>query len=294
MIDGSSMAADLQLQRETLPSLLDQVGILTARAKPDKQPIRLIHHFACTGGTLFSKCLASMPNVQLLSEVAPYSRMQSSSASAFAPTDLIRLLRASSQGSRPSLEREIFTRGVKAVSEDCARAGLRLVIREHCHSKYCCGREMLEASGLASILADEFSVCSLVTVRHPLDSFLSLIEHGWVNFTPGDLREYSKRYIQFIDDHAGASIFRYEDFVDDPDASMRKICDYLDMAFAPGFEEVFPVHRLSGDSGRSSAVIGRRARRAAPPCVAEHVREPDYLQLCERLGYETERGAVDD
>lgn len=54
-------------------------------------PIRTIHHMACTGGTVFSKCLAVMPNVALLSEVNPLNRY----GSAFEPTNPLLLLERS-------------------------------------------------------------------------------------------------------------------------------------------------------------------------------------------------------
>ena len=33
-----------------------------------KAMIGIVHHFACTGGTVISKCLATMPKVALISE----------------------------------------------------------------------------------------------------------------------------------------------------------------------------------------------------------------------------------
>jgi hypothetical protein len=37
----------------------------------NKQPLRIIRHFACTGGTIISKSLSVMPNTLLLSELNP-------------------------------------------------------------------------------------------------------------------------------------------------------------------------------------------------------------------------------
>ena len=48
-----------------------------------KPLIRTIHHLACTGGTLISKCLGSMPDVALISEVNPLNRQ----GSQFEPTN---------------------------------------------------------------------------------------------------------------------------------------------------------------------------------------------------------------
>ncbi len=98
---------------EPLPSLLEQCRTLTDSNPTEPEPIRTIHHFACTGGTLISKCLACMPNTQLLSEVEPFSRMQEMSQSRFHPTDFIRLIRHSSRGGDNQLEAKIFLLGLK-------------------------------------------------------------------------------------------------------------------------------------------------------------------------------------
>ena len=62
------------------------------------EPIRTIHHFACTGGTLISKCIATMPNTQMLSEVDPLSTMLQSKKPKFALTDIIILMQQSTRG----------------------------------------------------------------------------------------------------------------------------------------------------------------------------------------------------
>ena len=57
-------------------SLLDKCADVNEQYLDSKPVIRLIHHFACSGGTLVSKCLSVMPNVFLLSEVHPHSDLQ--------------------------------------------------------------------------------------------------------------------------------------------------------------------------------------------------------------------------
>ena len=43
------------------------------QTRPQGKPLlRTIHHLACTGGTVISKCLAAMPDVALISEVNPF------------------------------------------------------------------------------------------------------------------------------------------------------------------------------------------------------------------------------
>jgi hypothetical protein len=85
MIDQSQLVSDdLLLQQSTkystnsldftnANSLLDKCEQVTNSYKKPKPVIRVIHHLACSGGTLISKCISAMPNVYLLSEAHPFS-----------------------------------------------------------------------------------------------------------------------------------------------------------------------------------------------------------------------------
>jgi len=77
-----------------------QQWLASVEARPTAQPepLRTAAHFACSGGTLISKCIAALPNVQLLSEVDPLSSYVAPGANGFTPTDLVALLRQSSRG----------------------------------------------------------------------------------------------------------------------------------------------------------------------------------------------------
>jgi hypothetical protein len=270
---------------EPLPSLLEQVERLTDRLSTEAEPIRTVHHFACTGGTLISKCLASMPNVQLLSEVEPFSQI-AASEHRFDPTNLIQLLRNGSGVTNSSLEADVFLAGLREVLQHCSHRGVRLVLRDHSHSRYCTGQDVATTPTLRVLTQSIAPVTSVVTVRHPLDSFLSLREMGWLHFKPATLDEYCKRYQQFLDDYEQVSLFKYENIVADPRAELQAMCSVLGLSFVEDFEQLFGVHRLSGDSGRSADIIAHRGRRPVPkPVEAEASESMAYATLCQRLGY---------
>ena len=267
-------------------SLLEQCDALTSSVALSPEPVRTIHHFACTGGTLISKCLASIPNVQLLSEVDPLSDIQSKSLRGFHPTDLIQLLRSSSRGCSSSLEIEVFKAGMGSIYRDCQQRGFRLVLRDHAHSKYCVGNKVMERSSLRESLKGSFPIRSIVTVRHPLESYLSLSRQGWLDFEPSDIDEYSYRYLSFLRDHSGLKIFKYESFVEQPKIELQNYCSELELPFTESFEDLFGVHKLSGDSGRSSPVIAPRPPRKADESIKLQIgASSNYAELCRRLDY---------
>ena len=273
-------------------TLLEQCLTLCAQhAAKVPEPIRTIHHFACTGGTLFSKCIAAMPNVQLLSELDPLSpHSLPSDKPRFSPTDMNLLLQQATRMADPTLLLEMFQRDLGAIYDASTKAGLRLVLRDHTHSHFCRGSAVALRPTFREIVAQGFAVLSVITVRHPLDSFAALTDNRWLQFQPQTADEYCLRYSLFLDAYPNVPIVRYEDFVADPHGQMQQICQILDLPYAHSFAETFSVFKLSGDSGRSANAIGTRAARGTAAQLSHEVLAlPSYLKLVARLGYELER-----
>mgnify|MGYP006270691657 CR=1 FL=1 len=268
---------------DPLPSLLEQCREL---ACVDAEPVRLIHHFACTGGTLITKCLACVPNVHVLSEVDPLSP-SAGSGGKFRPRDLSHLAENSNRPPTRGERIRLFMAGFDALYESNRGKGLRLVIRDHSHSHFCNGDSIPVRPSLGEVFAERFPVRSVVTVRHPVDSLLALHRNAWLHFTPATAEEYARRYAAFLDHYAKQAVFRYEDFVARPDETLAAICHAMDLPFPEGYRELFMVNTLSGDSGRKGDRIEARPRRpVAEELRAEMLRSDALEGLCRRLGYE--------
>ncbi|MDU8930028.1 hypothetical protein RXV86_21795 [Alisedimentitalea sp. MJ-SS2] len=263
--------------------------LLKGRPALDRPAIRTIHHMACTGGTLLSQCIAAMPNTQLLSEIDPTSR--AAPQIMFGPTDLTRLLRNASRPSGSALEIKVFLAGLKVIYEDNTRAGSSLILREHSHDHFHSGDLEPSRSTLHEILKDHYPLHSLVTVRHPLDSYLGLLKNHWLNFPDASFTEYCRRYLLFLDRHAGLDILRYEDFVTDPETHMQWICDHFELRFEPEFTHLFGAIHLSGGSGRRGNEISLRPRRPLPDGLSGELEDNEpYARLCTRLDYSADAG----
>lgn len=243
-------------------SLLQQCVDMCAQheAVVASEPIRTIHHFACTGGTLICKCLATMPNTQLLSEVDPLSTLLQAKAQIFAPTDIVTLLRQSTRGVSSGVIIDLFLNNLKTIYSETVRLGQRLVLRDHAHSHYCVGAEIPERPSFRQMIAANFETLSLVTVRHPIDSFLALEANKWLHFSPKTFDEYCKRYLAFIHVNEGVPIIRYEDFVHTPKDIMKNVCELFKMPFNEQFADLFSVIKMTGDSGRKGNIIKSRPR----------------------------------
>ncbi len=261
-------------------SLLEQCIALCEKTEANTmEPIRTIHHFACTGGTLFCKCLAVMPNAQLLSEVDPLSTFEINvNRPKFSPTDMVTLLRQSTSGDENELVIEMFLSNLEIIYKSMFALGKRLIIRDHAHSHYCVGEDIPGRPNLRQIIMQRLPVCSVVTVRNPLDSYLSLVNNKWLNFTPPTFDEYCRRYLIFIDSYNDVPILKYEDFVVSPYESMGTLCNLLDLSYSDQFIDVFNVIKLTGDSGRSSGEILARPRRAIAESLRQEVSESENYE----------------
>lgn len=288
LLAGYGGAQDSDGKEEPLPSLLAQCKAL-CDGFAEAEPIRSIHHFACTGGTLMARCVAALPNTVLLSEIDPLSRAKLEPTypkTEFAPHDvLLHLLRADHRVDQ-AVVIEAFQAAIAATLAALARRGQRLVLRDHSHSQFCTGVDAASRPTVHEMLVQCCRVKALVTVRHPLDSFLSLDALGWRQFSPFTLEEYGQRYLAFLARHAGLPLLRYEDFVPEPRAGLEQICGHLDLPYEPLSITLIGAVTISGDSGRSGTAIAPRPRRAVPPATEAQRGDPAYLRLCAQLGYD--------
>ncbi len=250
--------------------------------------VRTLHHFACTGGTLFTKCIAALPDVVVLNEVDPFSTLglDLSAKPAFEPRDIISLMRQSGNNFDEKAIGDIFCNDIATIVDNMTKQDKFLVLREHMHSGYLTGDTVRKTTTLRNLLSSSFDVRSVVTVRDPIDSYLSLLTQGWLHFSPATFDEYCSRYLKFIEDYKGVTIIRYEDFVKEPQMIMQDICRLINVGYESDFTSKFSQYKFSGDSGRTGDVIEPRERR---PYSEEFVDEVNnsgsYLELCSLLGY---------
>ena len=259
-----------------------------SRSRAERPLLRMVHHMACTGGTLVSRALQAQPNTLVLSEVDPLSPIQiKAMRSRFAPTDPILLARAGIAPINDGVAVDMFQASVSVLRAYLDRQGRRLVLRSHAHSQFCTEVDWDQRPTLTEMFADDYRTADIVTVRHPLDSWPSLIANDWRHFEPFTLDEYARRYLAFLDRHEGIALFKYETFVTDPDTETRRMCDELDLSYISDWQALISAVRLSGDSGRRGDAIIPRPRRDVPEVVLEEAgSSAHFLDLCRRLGYQ--------
>lgn len=246
-------------------------------------PIRLLHHLACSGGTVMSRCIAAQPGVCLLSEIHPSMNMRRDSD----PLKQAQLAYGLIDGDDL---RGFFIDELRLIHERCEEKGLTLVVRDHASADFLadeyCGLET------ARVLGDAFEIERLITVRHPIDAWLGMDAQGWMPMT---IEQYCTRFARFAAEAARVGFVRYEQFVANPDASVKRMCECLGLNFANDYQSRLDEssRHLTGASGRQSLVIGARPRR---PIDADTVRRFEaasgYQESLELLGYQHPLGVA--
>ncbi|CAH1552854.1 hypothetical protein [Vibrio rotiferianus] len=246
-------------ERADTQSLIARCESVCDKYQPKRPTIRIIHHLACSGGTLISKCISAMPNVYLLSEVHPTQFAKNEIENiCFSPTNIPL---QSFYAGVPDIEKlceKLFLSNVKLVHEHCEKIGADLVLRDHSHSDFTSDNAIYRTSKIIDVLSQEFDIISLVTLRDPAESFSSLQRNAWVRFEPASFEEYCKRVFAFLSYFNTSQIFTYESFVENPSVRMATMCEALDIKFNDCFEYIFDCAKVTGDSGRGGSIIERR------------------------------------
>jgi len=142
-VEEAIHSGNVSLQKRQLDfthttSLLDKCDNVNEQYQDSKPVIRIIHHFACSGGSLVSKCLSAMPNIFLLSEVHPHSDLQSNKDKPqYSPSDLAKLGFYAGIPEQKKLAEKLFVASVKTSQQHISERGGSLILRDHTHSDYC-------------------------------------------------------------------------------------------------------------------------------------------------------------
>jgi hypothetical protein len=267
-------------------SLLERCAQVCAQYQNKKPTIRIIHHLACTGGTLISKCISAMPNIFLLSETHPYTALHLGGGKPkFSPTDISTLCRHAQIPNIELLLKELFLQSILITHKHVANCGGTLILREHTHSDFHVGNRILDRASVIDALSDHFNIKSVLTFRDPIDSYLSLRLNKWMHFTPGTFEEYCARILLMIEAYKEAPIFHYEAFVKSPHETLLDLCKALSIDYDETWQNIFDMARITGDSGRSSSVIATRMRHEFDADIADEIASSESYKKIKNLLY---------
>ncbi|MFC4701014.1 sulfotransferase [Glaciecola siphonariae] len=269
--------------RETDSLLARCASVIDNENRKDKPIMRVVHHFACSGGTLISKCISTLPNVYLMSEAHPWVPQHVEGKLRYSPTDITSLASYAGIPFSHLLAKKLFTQNLKISHQHVSKYGGTLVVREHTHSDYCVGKKVNLKLTVNSCLQNDFLLKHLVTVRNPVNSYLSLISNRWAHFEPQSFDEYCHRLLKFVENYPNNCIVKYEDFVESPKKTMKKICKILDLEYTDSFQSIFDIFKVTGDSGRTSNKISQREDRPINNDLEYAIKHSPYYERVAKL-----------
>ena len=253
-----------------------------------KPKIRVLHHMARTGGTVISKCLASMDNIMLLSEIHPQGTKH------FNPLKQALEwfgLFSSEEIEQLEKDRVGFNETVELIRDRAHETKRDLVIRDWSHLDFTAVPFLADRSyrlTTANVLKADFDVIHTATVRHPIDQWLSLRRLAAVAGKL-NLDEFLRDCRRFAETVRNIGFVRYEDFTHNPDAALQDLCQRLDLSFDPAYRQRWKAYQnITGDVEPNVPIndIAPRKRGPMEPDLLERLEEnKDYWAVLDILGY---------
>jgi hypothetical protein len=254
----------------------------------EKPKIRILHNLARSGGTLVCKCIGSMSDVILLSEIHPLGiHIFNPIAQAHYWYNLVN--REDFFG-KQSMD---FVEAIQLIERKCAENSKYLVIRDWAHLDFI-GLPFLKQPTNRLLLADkltrDFEIVQIALVRHPIDQWLSSrILYAFQNVS---LDKFLRGYLEFAKQIQPFGFIRYEDFTKEPEKEMRVLCEKLEITFDKDFILKWASNNnITGDTGKKSrgSVLNKIVvlpRQAVERDLLRKFREnKDYRIALELLAY---------
>ena len=263
---------------------------MTPIADDDNLPVvRIVHNMARAGGTLISRCIGALEGVRLLSEIHPLGHRN-------------RHFNAVSQYQQwyedLGIEdfRELgFDRSIDRIHNHVEQTGDKLVLRDWAHIDFI-GPPASRPPGfrltLDARLEDRYRLLHCAVVRHPMDTWRSMRKMSVVIDNGISVERFLAGYRRYLDRVAGYEQIRYEDFTEDPETVMMRICRALNLPMDSGFLDRWANNRrITGDIHNNSRAGASTTIRQLPirplagelQTIAES--NADYQDIIRRLGY---------
>ena len=258
--------------------------MITHQSEPPT--IRVLHQMARTGGTLLAKCLASMHGVMLLSEIHPQG------LSLFNPLTQVRQwypgLIDQSEVAQLLATNPSFRDVIMYINQKAQARGECLLVRDWSHLDFT-GVPFIPTPSYrlttAETLAPGSRLVHTACVRHPLDQWLSISRLS-IMHRKLQMEAFLHGCRRFAETAVNIGFVRYEDFTQNPDATLRIMCEQLEIDFDSGYRERWANYlNVTGDNNNLRE-IKQIERGEVPPelleCLANN---RDCRMTCELLGY---------
>jgi hypothetical protein len=255
-----------------------------------KPKVRIIHHLGRAGGTIITRCIASMKGVVVLSEIHPDNLK-------IVPSGLTALpMKQAHQwyglvSAKEAKQRINFADAIMLISKRAHEKGLTLVLRNLAHVDFIPHYSRPSFSlRILEELSDQFDIIQCATVRHPIDQWLSYSRQTHFKENSVSLREFLFGYRRFTELASEMGFFRYEDFTARPDKEVsRKLKLHFDSSYQKKWNKNFKI------TGDWLGIAVEDTIRQNPfweiddRIMAPFLKNSDYKKALRILGYTSQR-----
>lgn len=269
----------------------DRLEAAQIEENKDKPTLRLLHNISRYGGKLISSCLQSMAETVVLHEIHPQGTNHANPIDQACQYGLL-----TEEDIKAFREEDLkfnFPQAMEYVRMRAEKAGKTLIVRDWAHLDFVAVPFLPIPSnrlGLRDMLIRDFNLRSLCLVRHPLDAYLSLRRLPIMqrNLSAEFFLHGARRYAEIAGE---IGFVRFEDFIDNPDDILKKICEHLEMSFDATYMERWHDYRYAETDacmtrGTNIGCIEKLPRPPFEPELLETFRaNDDYHAILDLLDY---------
>ncbi len=209
------------------------------KRQKELKPIIVMLSYARSGGTLLNRCMGSIPNTLVLSEI---------NTEAICPNSCRTIKEQAKKWYNINLKSKTFLANIKELYKYCNSHNKTLLIRDWTFGSYVPSQynnfQPTKSLATLKILSKNFPVISFAFVRDPIDVWLSLQDSPRTFYDKNleFLHELSKSLIE-----NKIKIFKYEDFCKEPIKEMKKICRHTKIKYNKLFLDYNNFTNVTGD-----------------------------------------------
>ena len=247
--------------------------------------------FARSGGTVLNQYLGSLPNVIMMSEVNPLGGNWRKGKMALGT-----IKDQAKNWYQIDLKSDGFAESALELEKICRRSGHHLIIRDWTFGSFFPAKEndFNPPNSLSSldVLEAKRDIIAFCFVRNVIDVWLSLRV-----LTHIEIETFFAQYLKYVQAirERNIQIFKYEDFVKNPEGTVRDICAYTGLEYSDSWKNYMSYSKVIGDTvfdphsrGRKTGVVSHLSRRHVPKKEAHRINQcRKMIKANELLGYTT-------
>lgn len=239
--------------------------------------IILMINYARSGGTILSKCLASLENTVLISEVNPKANA------------LYSIQEQSLKWYNIKLKQNNYIKAVLELYEICNKKNKKLIIRDWTFIDFTpCHQNNFSPSYKLShleMLKKETEVIPFCFIRDAIDIWIS----RWM---PPHFFPHYKKYVEAAL-NANLPLYKFEDFCEEPESLLKAICNQTSLDYSENYKNYIHYNNITGDNtaplisrGQEQKLIYPLKRKNIPTAEIKKVNgNTDMIEANKIAGY---------